>query len=228
MQKKNQTGEQAVGEMMKWERDEKAERFRYLNRYVKKGQILFTGSSLMEQFPIYEFLQDFELPFKIYNRGIGGYTTTDLLNHMEECIFELEPGAVFLNIGSNDLNEEELDMEGFLFRYEKILEQIQIRLPATKIFLIGYYPVNPEVSEKNPWIHAVLKYRTNQRIIEVNRQIEKLAEKFHAGYFEGNEELMDEKGNLKAEYTIEGMHMFANGYEPILQKMIPILQEVTK
>lgn len=36
MQKKNQTGEQAVGEMMKRERDEKAERFRYLNRYVKK------------------------------------------------------------------------------------------------------------------------------------------------------------------------------------------------
>lgn len=27
-------------------------RFRYLNEFVKPGQILFAGSSLMEQFPI--------------------------------------------------------------------------------------------------------------------------------------------------------------------------------
>ena len=33
-------------------------RFRYLNEFVKPGQILFAGSSLMEQFPIQEFVAD--------------------------------------------------------------------------------------------------------------------------------------------------------------------------
>ena len=43
-------------------------RFRYLNEFVKPGQILFAGSSLMEQFPIQEFVADFDLPLTIYNK----------------------------------------------------------------------------------------------------------------------------------------------------------------
>ena len=79
-------------------------RFRYLNEFVKPGQILFAGSSLMEQFPLYEFLQDDDLHCTLYNRGIGGFTTTELLEAMDECILELHPAHLFLNIGTNDLN----------------------------------------------------------------------------------------------------------------------------
>ena len=53
-------------------------RFRYLNEFVKPGQILFAGSSLMEQFPIQEFVADFDLPLTIYNRGVGGFTTSEM------------------------------------------------------------------------------------------------------------------------------------------------------
>lgn len=40
------------------EKQIKRERFRRLNPYAKKGAVVFAGSSLMEQFPLYEFLQD--------------------------------------------------------------------------------------------------------------------------------------------------------------------------
>ena len=86
------------------EKQEKRERFKRLNPYVQPGQILFVGSSLMEQFPIYEFLQDFDLPYKIYNRGIGGYTTPELLESMDECVYALKPAYVFINIGDQDLS----------------------------------------------------------------------------------------------------------------------------
>ena len=33
------------------EKARKLKNFQYLNQYIKKGQILFTGSSLMEHFP---------------------------------------------------------------------------------------------------------------------------------------------------------------------------------
>ena len=46
----------------KMEKQEKIERFRRLNAYVKPGQILFVGSSLMEQFPIYEFCRILTCP----------------------------------------------------------------------------------------------------------------------------------------------------------------------
>lgn len=43
-------------EQMKREQQDKLERYRVLNRNVRKGEILFTGSSLMEQFPVNELL----------------------------------------------------------------------------------------------------------------------------------------------------------------------------
>lgn len=39
---------------MKKEQADKVRNYKTLNRLAKKGQILFTGSSLMEQFPIQE------------------------------------------------------------------------------------------------------------------------------------------------------------------------------
>ena len=64
-------------ERQRQEKEDKLARFRHLNPYVRKGQILFAGSSLMEQFPIYEFLLDFQLPYTIYNRGVGGFPPTN-------------------------------------------------------------------------------------------------------------------------------------------------------
>ena len=58
----------------------KVEKYRVLNTMVKEGQILFTGSSLMEQFPINELQMDFGIKEIIYNRGIGGFTTADMLH----------------------------------------------------------------------------------------------------------------------------------------------------
>ena len=68
--------EQMIQEHMKQEHRTKARNFDILNKAAKKGQILFTGSSLMEQFPVVEMTMDMGLDYLVYNRGIGG-TTTD-------------------------------------------------------------------------------------------------------------------------------------------------------
>ena len=74
-------------EQMKREQQDKLERYRVLNRNVRKGEILFTGSSLMEQFPVNELLMTNGMNQVIYNRGIGGFTTIDMLQYMEEMVF---------------------------------------------------------------------------------------------------------------------------------------------
>ena len=68
----------SVREIMQAEKRDKVNRFRRLNPFAVKGQILFVGSSLMEQFPIHELLMADRSPLIIYNRGIGGYTISDL------------------------------------------------------------------------------------------------------------------------------------------------------
>lgn len=208
------------------EKQEKVERFRRLNRYVRPGQILFAGSSLMEQFPIYEFLQDFQLPFTIYNRGVGGFTTQELLDNLEPCIFALKPKHIFLNIGTNDLNGPDYDEDVLIERYARILDRIRETLPDTSLILLAYYPVSPTVGSRIPGMADLLKYRTNERIDAASRRVEQLAEQYGARFLDLNAPLRDEKGELKEAYTVEGMHMYADGYKPVLDQLIPVLESL--
>ena len=214
-------------ENQKREKADKITRYHHLNRYVKKGQIVFAGSSLMEQFPIYEFLLDDQLPLTIYNRGIGGFTTSELLQALDACIFELEPPHLFLNIGTNDLNGPDYDQNRLLSNYEKILQAVRQHLPQTKLYLLAYYPVNPNVTDI-PYLKEVFRHRTNERIAAASEGVQELAQKYGAQFLNLNEGLADADGNLKAEFTIEGMHMYADGYRVVLRNLLPVLKQISK
>lgn len=211
---------------IEWDRKEKRqklERFRRLNRYARKGQIVFAGSSLMEQFPIYEFLQDFELPFTIYNRGVGGFVTSELLAAMNECILALEPAHLFINIGTNDLSMADYEEAAMIGRYESILTQVEQTLPNCKLHLLAYYPVNPTLADTD-FAREGFRHRTNQRIQEASDAVRRLADKHGAEFLDLNRGLYDADGNLKAEYTVEGIHMYADGYKQVLDVLLPILK----
>lgn len=207
-------------ELMHREQQDKLERFRILNQNVKKGEILFTGSSLMEQFPVNELLMTNGMDQVVYNRGIGGFTTTDMLQHMEEMIFGTEPSRIFINIGTNDIGSPDYQLEALLERYEEIIVRIQERLPEAEINMMAYYPVNE--TDKIPegeWGKTAFVTRTNENINIANAAIENLAAKKGCRFINVNEGLADERGKLKKEYTIEGIHMYANGYQVVLQNL---------
>lgn len=213
--------------MMQNEQNTKVERFRVLNPMAKKGQILFTGSSLMEQFPIQELLMNMGSDLVIYNRGIGGYTTDDMLAHMEEQVFGTEPSVIFINIGTNDLGNNsqpfEVQLEKMLGNYEQILTQIRERLPQTKVYMMAYYPVNETDKVPEGWGAGLFINRNNRNLPVANAAVKALAEKMGNTYIDVNEGLTDERGMLKAEYTVEGIHMYANGYRVVLENMKPYL-----
>ena len=206
------------------EKREKVERYRHLNKMVRPHQILFAGSSLMEQFPIYELMLDMELPYTIYNRGIGGYTTQELLDTMDVCIYDLEPDYIYLNIGTNDLNGPDYDLDEFIGRYRSIIEKIYNNNKLVKLTLLAYYPVNPAAAP-NEHMAEIYKWRTNERICEANEAVRKLAEETGSGFVDLNEGITDENGELKGEYTIDGMHMYGDGYVPVLKALMPYLPD---
>ena len=207
-------------ELMHREQQDKLERYRILNQNVKKGEILFTGSSLMEQFPVNELLMTNGMDQVVYNRGIGGFTTTDMLQHMAEMVFGTEPSRIFINIGTNDIGSPEYQLEALLERYEEIIVRIQERLPEAEINMMAYYPVNE--TDKIPegeWGKTAFVTRTNENLNIANAAIENLAAKKGCRFINVNEGLADERGKLKKEYTIEGIHMYANGYQVVLQNL---------
>lgn len=62
----------------------------------------------MEMFPIEKFVEEDGLPVTVYNRGIGGFVTEELIANIDVCILDLEPSVLFLNIGTNDLSNAEI------------------------------------------------------------------------------------------------------------------------
>lgn len=202
-------------------------RYQFLNSQSQKGKILFTGSSLMEQFPINEMLMTNGISLTVYNRGIGGYTTDDMLEHMEEMVFGTEPSVIFINIGTNDIGSNGYKLENLISNYEKIISLIKERLQNVKIYLIAYYPINdsPEVATLE-WVKKVLKTRTIENISKANSAVQTLAQKTGCNYIDLNNGLTDANGRLKKEFTIEGIHMYPNGYQVVLNNLLPYLKEL--
>lgn len=211
-------------EKMFRDQQDKLERFRILNQNAKKGEILFTGSSLMEQFPVNELLMTRGMPQVVYNRGIGGFTTEDMLRNMEEMVFALKPRKIFINIGTNDIGSQGYRLEKLMENYGKIITQIRERLPEAEIYMMAYYPVNE--TDKLPegeWAKTMFLTRTNENISIANKAVEELAGRMGCHFINVNQGLTDEVGKLKKEFTVEGIHMYANGYEVVLENMRPFL-----
>ena len=201
------------------EKDKKLRNFREQNRYIQKGRTLFTGSSLMEQFPITEFCMNEGLPVA-YNRGIGGYTTDEFLAAMDVVLLDPQPSRLFLNIGTNDIRPmpDGQDWREHLTANErKICEIIQEKLSDAEVFMMAYYPVNGNVpaARENPGMQV----RINENIERANQMVKGLAEEFGFHYIDVNDGLKDEDGNLQAEHTEDGIHFDAAAYRTVFERL---------
>ena len=58
-----------------------------------------------------------------------------------------------------------------------------------------------------------------------NAEVEKLAKKHNQRYIDINRNLKDDCGRLKAEYTIEGMHINEDGYRAIFDDFMKYVNE---
>lgn len=184
-----------------------------LNKVARKGQIVFTGSSLMEDFPISELALTLPGQPVIYNRGIGGDTIDGLDKRLESAVFELEPKKLFINIGTNDISALVYDREDMLVRYRTLLEKIICRLPETEITVLSYYPVNRDCGYDTTWFRA----RTNEEIDAVNLRLEEMTQELGLRFVNVTDCLRDENGNLREEWTLDGMHMYPDAYMTVLR-----------
>lgn len=178
--------------------------FREFNRLAEKGGIVFIGDSLTQNYNVYEYFEG----YRVFNRGIGGDTTAGLLSRLKESVYDLNPSIVVLLIGTNDFgliaNSDEFSVARNIAH---IVEEIHAHCPDTKILLESLYPVN---EGSDPKIDSLsVGTRTNVQIRKTN---ELLAEIKDVTYVNIHDALTDEEGNLRLEYTMEGLHVNACGY----------------
>ena len=213
-----------VSDFFRIQQAERVDKLRILNQYARENQILFTGSSLMEQFPVEELLRDEQIDICIYNRGVSGFTTEDMLTNMEEMVFGCKPSKIFINIGTNDIGAKDYSEDRLIRNYREILTEIMNRLPEAAVYVMAYYPVNE--TEKMPDSVRRAKAfmnRNNANIGKANMRLARLSEELGLRFINVNEGLTDETGKLRKEYTLEGIHMYANAYRIILHNMMPYM-----
>lgn len=197
--------------------------FQYtLNRPISKpkekivyrnNKVLFLGDSITEQYDLDTYFHNDDY----INGGMGGNTTGDILNQMKERVYDYNPTKIFLMIGTNDGMTKDLDDNQAIKNIEKIINDIQVMLPNTKLYIESILPVNNSDDEKIN--HDMVKDRSNHNIKKMNQQIQELCEEYQVTYINLYDKLIDKEGNLKLEYTKEGLHMSDEGYQVITKEL---------
>lgn len=175
-------------------------------------KIIFLGNSITAAFQIAEFLPG----YNIRNRGISGNTTNDILNRIDD-IAGIKPVKVFIMMGINDIVEN-VPVKNLLDNYSQIIEKIKNQSPETKIFIQSILPVSKSASV----FFSGDENKINQMIDEVNQKLIQMAKERNLVYIDLNDVFMS-KGELKDEYSWDGIHINARGYERWFEHIKPYI-----
>jgi lysophospholipase L1-like esterase len=181
----------------------KAQTYQLLNEHSQRGKIVFFGDSLTDFYPIQEF---FDEP-TIYNRGVAGDTTDDLLARINN-VTDISPSKVFLLIGSNDIGLGKTP--SYVAQNTKnIMQKIKDACPDCAIYLQSQYPVR---RVKNFFSFFACLFRSHKKFQKLDELNKITAEEFGCAFIEMYSSLCDEKNRLKKEFTFDGLHMTALAY----------------
>lgn len=183
-------------------KENKRDTFNMLNTKAKKGQIVFFGDSLTDFMPM-ELIDN----AIVYNRGIAAETTNDLLKRMEN-VLDLQPKKVFLLIGTNDLAHGK-NPEQIVSNTAKICKILRDNLNGVEIFILSQYPIT---RTKNIYSPVCCLLRSNKRLVEINNLLRQLCKEQNYTYIDIYNHLADDKGRMKKDLTLEGLHLSTKGY----------------
>ncbi|MCW9026454.1 MAG: GDSL-type esterase/lipase family protein [Thiovulaceae bacterium] len=131
----------------------------------------------------------------IYNQGISGNTTQDILNRINYIDLDLK--QVFLMIGINDILSG-YELEYIQKNYIEIVQTLQNK--RCKIILQSTLYVGRELPQE-----------VNDAVEKLNIYIKKYAEENNLTYLDINEILAPNK-YLEENYTLDGVHLSEKAY----------------
>ena len=178
---------------------------------------VFLGDSITEGYELKEFYEN--LP--VVNSGSNGNTTDDILEDMENRVYKYNPSKVFILIGTNDITRDK-DSEYIFKNIVKIVDNIKKNRPFAKIYVESIYPVNNSDDEKID-MNSV-KNRTNEQIDEINSMLKKEFKDTDVTYIDINSKLK-ENGQLKLDYTKEGLHLSNLGYINVTRILLSYMKD---
>jgi lysophospholipase L1-like esterase len=149
------------------------------------------------------------------DRGISGQTTAQMLIRFRQDVIQLQPDAVVLLAGVNDIagNTGPTTPEKIFGNITSMVELAKAN--AIKVILCSILPANDFYWRPNDKAAAT--------IIQLNQLIKSYADKHHIPYVDFHAVMADASNGLPKEFSNDGVHPNLKGYqimEPLLEKAI--------
>ena len=183
-------------------------KYRELNQIsVIDPDIIFIGDSIIEYYPLQELLGTSKT---IVNRGIRGYQTGLLLDNLDAHLYGDAVDQIVILIGTNDIGKD-IPMSQTLTNLESVIQTISRDYPLSQIKLVSILPVNEGEDFKQ-----TVYIRTNEKIKACNQAYQDLASAYmQVEFVPVFENLLDQKGQLKSDFTTDGLHLSVSGYQAL-------------
>ncbi len=166
--------------------------------------IVLLGDRITEGFDVTKYLPGYH----VLNRGIGADVIGNdlqsndkrgVLKRLDESVFNCSPTHIFLLIGINDMGQGH-SPDQVEAGYRELLQRIRERLPKVAIHLESLLPCRDRFAKHNA------------NVLEVNRRIQALATEFNCDYIDLHNKFADDKGELRDEFTNDGLHITEPAY----------------
>jgi len=195
-------------------------RYREANRGLKpraagENRVVFFGDSITDIWKL-----DESFPGKPYlNRGIGGQTTSQMLVRFRQDVINLEPQAVVVLAGTNDIAGNtgpisNQDIEANFASLAELARAHHIRFIFSSILPVHHY---------TPKAEDFFAQRPPGRILELNAWIKQYCSDHHLVYLDYFNAMVDRQGMLKRELAEDGLHPNKAGFAimaPLAEKAI--------
>jgi len=184
-------------------------RYRDANAALKppaagERRVVFFGDSITDIWPIPKYF-----PGKPYvNRGIGGQTTPQMLIRFHQDVINLQPSAVVILAGTNDIagNTGPMTLEDIEANYASLAE-----LATAHHIRVIFSSVLP-VHNYTPESINLFAQRSPEKIRELNRWMREYCVSNGCVYLDYFSAMVDPAGLLKKNLAEDGLHPNADGY----------------
>lgn len=157
----------------------------------------------------------YETEHSVYNRGICGDTSEDVLKRFVIEVGSIEPELIFLAIGINDSkfpnggSDNKVPFAAFQQNTEKLI--LEAKAKSSKVVLVGL----TEVNERQIQSSSIF---TNEVIAKYDAHLRELSQKEGVPF-------VNMQGVLDIETDLEdGLHPNASGYEKMFKVILPFVQ----
>jgi len=182
----------------------------------EKTNYVFLGDSITSGYKVNEYFSGQH----VINSGIVGNKTEDVLKELETRVYKYNPTKIFLLIGINNLKSGE-KVEKVINDIKKITDEIKNNRKYATIYIESIYPIADKKDKKD--IEKIVPKCNNKTIKEANEKLKKLCKENNMIYIDIYSGLINKEGNLKADYTTDGLHLNDLGYfkvTKILEKYV--------